>query len=593
MGWSPTSIGLEEGAMSRRVPRRAFLPLAALWAGVVMPALVFSQGTGQGGQVQGTSTIVISGTGEIRHIVFTSVAARLPRLLIEMVMPVPTDNPMSEERVVLGRRLFFDTALSLDHSVSCATCHDPEHAFSDARPLAIGIGGKTGRRNSPTLVNRGFGRLHFWDGRAATLEAQVVMPIADPNEMAMPLDDLVTRLGADESYRMEFQVVFNRPIASEDLGRALASYVRTIRSANAPFDRFSNGATDALSADAQAGLALFRGKARCGVCHREPTFTDEQFYNTGVALGPDNTFLDDGRFAVSGQERERGAFKVPTLREVARTAPYMHDGSLATLQDVVKFYDRGGRPNRNLTGLIKPLGLTADEKRGLVAFLESLSGVVTGKPGETPAMPEAPSRAVPGGGIMIPGWAGKIDPNEERAGLVLNNAKLALLGPDLQVTTGPTVTYWNPANTAAGDYTVQATFTEAKYMDQNTHAHPYGLVIAGNDLGTATESLLYCSAYGDGKFIVRGFGPAPFQLGGATHAAVNKAAGKGSPVTQEVAMSVRGDKIECAINGTIVASYDKASVVAPGKLTSTDGVFGIRVGHNTDVVVKGLGVIKK
>jgi len=154
--------------------------------------------------------------------------------------------------------------------------------------------------------------------------------------------------------------------------------VRTIRSSDAPYDKFMDGTTDALSADAQAGLTLFRGKARCGVCHREPLFTDEIFYNTGVAFR-DGVIQDDGRVKVSGNERERGAFKVPTLREVARTAPYMHDGSLATLADVVDFYNQGGRPNVNMIGLIRPLGLTAEEKKSLIAFLESLSGVVAGK----------------------------------------------------------------------------------------------------------------------------------------------------------------------------------------------------------------------
>ena len=205
------------------------------------------------------------------------------------------------------------------------------------------------------------------------------------------------------------------------------------------------------------------------------------------------------------------------------------------------------------------------------------------------------ARVVAGGGISVPGWVGKIDPQEEKSGQVLNNSKLALAGKDLQVTTGPAVTYWNPANKASGNYTVKATFTESNYMGLNDHPHPYGIVIAGNDLGTAEQSYLYCSAYGDGTFIVRGFGPAPFQMGGRrpeANAAVHKAAGKGSAVTQEIAMSVKGDKVECAINGTVVGSYDKAALVAAGKLKSTDGIYGIRFAHNTDAVVKGLSVMK-
>jgi hypothetical protein len=206
------------------------------------------------------------------------------------------------------------------------------------------------------------------------------------------------------------------------------------------------------------------------------------------------------------------------------------------------------------------------------------------------------ARVVSGGGITVPGWTGKIDPQEEKAGQVLNNARLAAAGKGLQVTTGPAVTYWNPANKASGNYTVKATFTESNYMGLNDHPHPYGIVIGGNDLGTPQQSFLYCSAYGDGTFIVRGFGPEPFQLGGrgpVANAAVHKAAGKGSSVTQEIAVSVKGDKVECAINGAVVGSYDKATVVTAGKLKSTDGTYGIRFAHNTDAVVTGLAMTKQ
>jgi hypothetical protein len=203
-------------------------------------------------------------------------------------------------------------------------------------------------------------------------------------------------------------------------------------------------------------------------------------------------------------------------------------------------------------------------------------------------------RAVAGGGIAVPGWHGKIDAREATAGQTLNNAKLVKEGDALHVTTGPAVAYWNPANTAAGDYTVRATFTEAKYMSLNDHPHPYGVFIGGNDLGTDGQSYLYCAAYGNGNFIVRGFGPEPFQMNGRreANAAVHQAAGAGQPVTQEIALSVRGDKVECAINGTVVASYDKAALVTPGKLKSTDGVYGIRFAHNTEATVTGLRVTK-
>ena len=204
------------------------------------------------------------------------------------------------------------------------------------------------------------------------------------------------------------------------------------------------------------------------------------------------------------------------------------------------------------------------------------------------------SRGVEGGGISVPGWTGKIDPKEEFAGMTLNSAKLAQDGNALHVTTGPAVTYWNQKNKASGDYTVKATFNEPKYMSLNNHPHPYGLMIAGNDLGTAQQSYLYCAAYGNGKFIVRGFGPEPFQMNGrgAEDPAVNKAAGVGQPVTQEIAISVKGDKVECAINNKVVASYNKSDLVTTGKLKSTDGIYGVRFAHNTDALVTGLKMTK-
>jgi hypothetical protein len=204
------------------------------------------------------------------------------------------------------------------------------------------------------------------------------------------------------------------------------------------------------------------------------------------------------------------------------------------------------------------------------------------------------SRSVQGGGISVPGWAGKIDANEERAGQALQNAKFAQEGGLLHITTGPAVTYWNPANQAKGDYTVKATFNEPKYMNLNSHPHPYGIVIAGNDLGTAQQSYLYCAAYGDGNFIVRGFGPAAFQMngGGEANPAVHKAAGRGQPVTQDIAISVKGDRVECSINGTVVAGYTRAALVTAGKLKSLDGVYGLRFAHNTEVTVSGLTMTK-
>ena len=212
------------------------------------------------------------------------------------------------------------------------------------------------------------------------------------------------------------------------------------------------------------------------------------------------------------------------------------------------------------------------------------------------AAQEGDSVKVAGGGVMVKGWTGKIDPKEQAAGLTINNAKLAKEGKALRVTTGPATTYWNPSNVAKGDYTVSATFTEAKYMNLNDHPHPYGIMIAGNDLGTDQESYLYCAAYGNGTYIVRGFGPKAFQMGGRApiaDAAINKAAGKNQPVTQLIAITVKADKVSCSINNKILATYDKSAMVTPGKLKSTDGIYGIRFAHNTDATVTGLKMKKE
>ena len=213
---------------------------------------------------------------------------------------------------------------------------------------------------------------------------------------------------------------------------------------------------------------------------------------------------------------------------------------------------------------------------------------------QTPAQEGAV--AIKDGGIFVPGWVGKVDANEEKAGMSIKDAKLSAKGAVLEVRTGPATTYWNPANKAMGNYTVKATFTESNYMGLNDHPHPYGIVIGGNDLGTDTMSLIYCSAYGNGTFIVRGFGPAAFSVSARraeANAAIHQAAGKGSAVTQDIAMIVTADKISCSINGTVVGSYDKTAVVTAGKLKSTDGVYGIRFAHNTEATVTGLTVVKQ
>jgi hypothetical protein len=198
------------------------------------------------------------------------------------------------------------------------------------------------------------------------------------------------------------------------------------------------------------------------------------------------------------------------------------------------------------------------------------------------------------GGVKVPGWAAKIDATRENTGLTIADARFVKEGEAFKVTTGPAITYWSAANKATGNYTVKATFTEANYMGLNNHPHPYGIVVAGNDMGTDNQSYLYCAAYGDGRFIVRGFGPAAFQMNarGEANAAISKATGKGASVKQEIAVNVHGDKVECAINGTVVGTYDKASLVTAGKLKSLDGNYGLRFGHNTEAVVAGFQMIK-
>ena len=208
---------------------------------------------------------------------------------------------------------------------------------------------------------------------------------------------------------------------------------------------------------------------------------------------------------------------------------------------------------------------------------------------------EGPSTTVSGGGVLVKGWTGQIDAKEKAAGSTLNSAKLVEEGNALHITTGPAVTYWNPKNVAKGDYTVSAMFNEPKYMSINDHPHPYGIMIAGSDLGTENASYLYCAAYGNGTFIVRGFGPTPFQMNGRAPAkddAVNKAAGVGQPVSQTIAITVKGDTVSCSINNKTVASFEKSALVTAGKLKSTDGVYGLRFAHNTDATVTGLKLTK-
>ena len=290
---------------------------------------------------------------------------------LDLVAGVPETNPLTAPKVDLGRKLFFDPELSSDRSKSCATCHRPDRYFTDGRERPLGVDDREGRRNVPSVLNVAYGRAFFWDGRAASLESQVLEPIGGRDELNLGRDELVRRLEARPDYRDGFRDAFGDPgVTPARVARALASYLRTLRSGDAPIDRFLSGDGTALSPEARRGLRLFTGRANCGVCHLAPLFTDHQFHNTGVSWGSG----DVGRFRVTGKEADRGRFKTPSLRNVAMTAPYMHDGSLGTLEAVIEHYERGGTPNPRLDEEIRPLELTAVEKRQLLAFLESLTG---------------------------------------------------------------------------------------------------------------------------------------------------------------------------------------------------------------------------
>jgi cytochrome c peroxidase len=278
---------------------------------------------------------------------------------LDLYLPMPATNVLTQGKVELGRQLFFDRRLSRDGTISCATCHNPNRAFSTPATVATGVGSRRGRRNPPALINRGYGQTFFWDGRAATLEDQVIQPIQDTNEMNLSLEEATARVKLEPT----------------ELSRALASYVRSILSGNSPYDRFATGDRSALTKEQQLGLQLFRGKGNCSACHVGPNFTDEQFHNTGVTWH-DGQLADEGRFEVTANPQDRGAFKTPTLREITRTGPYMHDGSMATLEQVIAFYSDGGRANPFLDSEIRPRSFTPEEQRALLAFLASLTGEV-------------------------------------------------------------------------------------------------------------------------------------------------------------------------------------------------------------------------
>lgn len=280
----------------------------------------------------------------------------------------PQENPQTQAKIRLGQQLYFDPRLSADDSISCASCHDPAKGWSNDAPVATGIRQQKGGRSAPTIINSAFNAFQFWDGRAATLEEQALGPIQNPIEMGMKLEDVVAKLNKIEGYRQQFREVFGTEVTEEGIARAIAAYERTVLSGDAPYDRFAAGDKSVLSEAAQRGMKLFFGKAHCSACHSGPNFTDNAFHNIGVGMGKDD--YDKGREALSKLEGDRGSFKTPTLREIGRTAPYMHDGSLKTLEDVVQHYNKGGHGNDYLDEEIYALKLNDQEVADLVAFLK-------------------------------------------------------------------------------------------------------------------------------------------------------------------------------------------------------------------------------
>ncbi|MGC2193043.1 MAG: cytochrome c peroxidase [Terriglobales bacterium] len=314
-------------------------------------------------------------------------------------VPVPPDNPPTDDTIALGRRLYYDPQLSADGTISCASCHAPQFAFADARSVSVGVGGKTGTRHAPTVINSAYNSLQFWDGRAPSLEEQAKGPIANPVEMAHSLDGVVNHLQADPKYRALFRKAWATDQITIDLvARSIASFERTVIAGNSPFDRFYFGHDKtAISPAAQRGFKLFTDpkKANCAVCHTigktDALFTDNKFHNLGIGADTRGNLNDPGRFAVTKQDADMGCFKTPTLRNLANRAPFMHDGSFPTVKDSLAHYIGGGNMNDHLDKEIHALDfLTFDERDDLLQFLDSLNGTLPDNLGPPADLAEAP-----------------------------------------------------------------------------------------------------------------------------------------------------------------------------------------------------------
>jgi len=289
------------------------------------------------------------------------------------VVPVPSGNLSYSSKVELGKQLFFDPRLSRTNKVSCTYCHIPGSGFSDLHPTSLGVDDLLGGRQAPTVLNAAFSPLLFWDGRVSSLEEQVLGPIQNPIEMAETPEQLVAKLRKIKGYQQQFRHSFGTEVTLQGIADAIAAFERTLISTNSDFDRYMLGDARAMNQAAIRGMAIFKGKARCILCHNGPNFTDNKFHNLGVPqVGPQKE--DVGRYEVTHREHDRGAFKTPTLRSIIDTSPYMHDGVFLSLEEVIDFLDEGGGPNPHLSPFVKPLGLTPDEKADLVAFLEALTG---------------------------------------------------------------------------------------------------------------------------------------------------------------------------------------------------------------------------
>jgi cytochrome c peroxidase len=308
-------------------------------------------------------------------------------------VPLPADNPPTAETIALGRKLYYDAKLSVDGTVSCAFCHDPNKGFSDGQPTSLGVKGQRGGRNAPTVWNSAYSTVQFWDGRAPSLEEQAGGPMQNPIEMAHTQGGVVAAINANPAYKELFEKAWGPgPVTFQKVRYSIASFERTVLTGNSPFDKYMYGGDKkAMSASAIRGLEVFRNekKGNCAVCHTitkdHALFTDNKFHNLGVGIDSKGELKDLGRFEVTKAEADKGAFKTPTIRNIAQSGPYMHDGSLKTLKDVVDFYVGGGNSNEHRDPLIKSLEhLTKQERADLVAFMEALTG-------ETPANIGAPA----------------------------------------------------------------------------------------------------------------------------------------------------------------------------------------------------------